>query len=101
MTKNCYNSNAPKSKVCYYLIFILETYFLGKNDFLGGNDLNISDLIATATLEQSILTGYERSSAIQEYLNRCSEKIPQYHEILSDLKVAPDMVRQLEAKLDQ
>ena len=30
----------------------LLSYYLGKNDFIGGKDLNICDLIATSTFEQ-------------------------------------------------
>ena len=30
----------------------LHTYFMGKNDFIGGKELNICDLIATSTFEQ-------------------------------------------------
>ena len=70
-----------------------EKYFLGTKDFLGGNDLNIADLIATATLEQSFLIDFERSPDLQNYLNRCSEVIPEYHEILNDLKAAPKRIR--------
>ena len=61
--------------------------------FLGGNELNIADLIATATLEQSFLIDFERSSDLQNYLDRCSEVIPEYHEILNDLKAAPKRIR--------
>ena len=70
-----------------------EKYFLGTKDFLGGNDLNIADLIATATLEQSFLIDFERSPDLQNYLNRCSEVIPDYHEILSDLKAVPKRIK--------
>ena len=34
----------------------LLSYYLGKNDFIGGKDLNICDLIATSTFEQVRLT---------------------------------------------
>ena len=30
----------------------LLSYYLGKNDFIGGKDLNICDLIASSTFEQ-------------------------------------------------
>ena len=78
----------------------MEKYFLKEKDFIGGHDLNICDLIASATLEQSMLAGYESSPAIREYLNRCGEKIPQYHEILKELKETPGMVKKLEAKFN-
>ena len=78
----------------------MEKYFLKEKDFIGGHDLNICDLIASATLEQSMLAGYESSPAIREYLNRCGEKIPQYHEILKELKATPGLVKKLEAKFN-
>ena len=78
---------------------VFETYFLGTKDFVGGTDLNISDLIATATLEQSVFIDFEKSQNLQNYLNRCSEVIPDYHEILTDLKASPKIIREIEAKL--
>ena len=76
-----------------------ESYFLKDKKFLGGNDLNIADLIATSTFEQSFLTGYKKSPIVEEYINRCSEVIPEYQEILKDLKAAPEIVQKLEAKM--
>ena len=84
---NIENENFEKS------IKQFEKYFLGTKDFLGGNELNIADLIATATLEQSFLIDFQRSSDLQNYLDRCSEVIPEYHEILNDLKAAPKRIR--------
>ena len=34
---------------------------------------------------------------LQNYLNRCSEVIPDYHEILTDLKASPKIIREIEA----
>ena len=41
----------------------------------------------------------EKSPNLQNYLNRCSEVIPDYHQILTDLKASPKIIREIKAKL--
>jgi len=76
-------------------------HYLGNKDLLGGSDINVCDLIASATFEQARLVDYEYNPRTKEYLSNCREKIEGYDEILTDLKQVPAVLEIIHAKLAQ
>ena len=82
---------------------IFTNYYLKDQKFLGGNQINVCDLIASSTFEQvnyeklkknslisnffqAILCDFDYDSKTKNYLERCRNEIEDYDEILTDLK---------------
>ena len=72
-----------------------NSIFLKNNDFVGGQDLNICDLIATSTFEQARFINFEFDQRTQDYINCCQEKIEGYDHILKELKELPSLIDKL------
>jgi glutathione S-transferase len=73
--------------------------YLGNKDLMGGNDINVCDLIASATFEQAMLCEYDYNPRTKEYLSNCKEKIQGYEEILTDLKQVPSLLQKIHEKM--
>merc|ERR1719219_985632 len=73
--------------------------YLGNKDLIGGKDINVCDLIASATFEQAGMIDYDHNSRTKEYLSNCREKIEGYDEILTDMKQVPAILEIIHAKM--
>ena len=48
---------------------IIQEYFIGEKQFIGGDDVSVADLMLVATLQQTALTGCHHGD-FQDYISR-------------------------------